>query len=84
VILLVVLHDDRCAILRNHEVIHVARGDAEGIDDAVHRFMTLTQASHPSGGEEAVAGGMTRATEGAAAAPPPTAAPPPPVRGPSV
>ena len=52
-VLLVVLHDDRCAILRNNEMIHEAGGDAEGIDEAVHRFMTMTQVSDVLGGEEA-------------------------------
>jgi hypothetical protein len=43
VVLLVVLHDDRCAILRNNEMIHQAGGDADGIDGAVQRFMAMTQ-----------------------------------------
>ena len=54
-VLLVVLHDDRCAILRNNEMIHEAGGDAEGIDGAVHRFMTMTQVSDVLGGEETTA-----------------------------
>ena len=45
VVLLVVLHDDRCAILRNSKTIHEAAGDADGIDDAVQRFMAMTQVS---------------------------------------
>ena len=43
VVLLVVLHDDHCAILRNDELVHEAGGDADGIDDAVQRFMAMTQ-----------------------------------------
>jgi hypothetical protein len=50
VVLLVVLHDDRCAILRNNETIHEAAGDADGIDGAVHRFMAMTQVSDVLGG----------------------------------
>jgi hypothetical protein len=50
VVLLVVLHDDRCAILRNNEMIHQASGDADGIDGAVQRFMTMTQVSDVLGG----------------------------------
>jgi hypothetical protein len=48
-----VLHDDRCAILRNNETIHEAAGDADGIDGAVHRFMAMTQASDVLGGDAA-------------------------------
>jgi hypothetical protein len=55
VVLLVVLHDDRCAILRNNVIIHEAGGDAEGIDGAVHRFMTMTQVSDVLGGDDAAA-----------------------------
>ncbi len=50
VILLVVLHDDRCAVLRNNEIVHEARGDADGIDGAVQRFMAMTQVSDVLGG----------------------------------
>jgi hypothetical protein len=52
VVLLVVLHDDRCAILRNNEMIHEAGGDADGIDGAVQRFMTMTQVTDVLGREE--------------------------------
>ena len=45
VVTLAVLHDDRCAILRNSETIHEAAGDADGIDGAVQRFMAMTQVS---------------------------------------
>ena len=45
VVLLVVLHDERCAILRNEQTVLVARGDADGIDGAVQQFMTMTQIS---------------------------------------
>jgi len=54
VILLVVLHDDRCAILRNNDVIHEAAGDADGIDGAVQRFMIMTQVTDVLGGDEDV------------------------------
>ena len=52
VVLLVVLSDDRCAILRNNELVHEATGDAEGIDGAVHRFMTMTQVTDVLGGDD--------------------------------
>jgi hypothetical protein len=51
VVLLVVLHDDRCAVLRNNEIVHEARGDADGIDGAVQRFMAMTQVSDVLGGD---------------------------------
>ena len=50
VVLLVVLHDDHCAILRNDELVHEAGGDADGIDDAVQRFMAMTQVTDVLGG----------------------------------
>ena len=50
-VLLVVLHDDRCAILRNNEMIHEAGGDADGIDGAVQRFMAMTQVTDVLGGD---------------------------------
>jgi hypothetical protein len=37
------LVDGRCAILRNGDVIHTTESDAEGIDDAVQRFMRLSR-----------------------------------------
>jgi len=52
VILLVVLHDDRCAILRNNDMIHEAAGDADGIDGAVQRFMVMTQVTDVLGAED--------------------------------
>ena len=52
-VLLVVLHDDRCAVLRDNQVIHEAAGDADGIDGAVHRFMVLTKDDARSNGEHA-------------------------------
>jgi len=52
VVLLVVLHDDRCAILRNSKTIHEAAGDADGIDGAVQRFMAMTQVSDVLGDGE--------------------------------
>ena len=50
--LLVVLHDDRCAILRNNEMIHQAGGDADGIDGAVQRFMAMTQVTDVLGDDD--------------------------------
>ena len=55
VVLLVVLHDDRCAIVRNADVIHEAAGDADGIDGAVQRFMAMTQTSDVVGGADVAA-----------------------------
>ena len=51
-VLLVVLHDDRCAILRNNEAIYQAAGDTDGIDGAVQRFMAMTQVSDVLGDDE--------------------------------
>ena len=85
VVLLVVLHDDRCAILRNDEIIHEASGDADGIDGAVQRFMAMTQVSDVLGDDrDPVAerhAEMTRmepsptASPGASPATPPASAP---------
>jgi hypothetical protein len=52
VVLLVVLHDDRCAILRDNEMIHQAGGDADGIDGAVQRFMAMTQVTDVLGEDD--------------------------------
>ena len=57
--MLVVLHDDRCAIVRNSETIHEAAGDADGIDGAVQRFMAMTQ------GGDTFAAGASGALDGA-------------------
>ena len=62
VVLLVVLHDDHCAILRNDELVHEAGGDADGIDDAVQRFMAMTQVTDVLGGGDEPAA-STAATE---------------------
>jgi len=51
-VLLVVLHDDRCAILRNNEMVHQANGDADGIDGAVQRFMAMTQVTDVLGSDD--------------------------------
>jgi len=69
VVLLVVLHDDRCAILRNNVPIYQAGGDADGIDGAVQRFMAMTQVSDVLGGEDE---SETKASSASAPQPPPS------------
>ncbi|MEA2734335.1 MAG: hypothetical protein QOE14_786 [Humisphaera sp.] len=72
VILLVVLHDEHCAVLRNNEIILQARGDADGIDEAVQYFMELTQVTNtldPEADAQASGDGITRVNDSAAAAP---------------
>ena len=46
---LVVLADNRCAILRDRACVHVASGDEPGIDEAVQRFTALTRANSDGG-----------------------------------
>ena len=84
VVMLVVLHDDRCAIVRNHETVHEAAGDADGIDGAVQRFMAMTQVSDvlgdgardaDNGGASAMRSEITR--DAAASTSPPTSLTPP-------
>jgi hypothetical protein len=62
VVLLVVLHDDRCAILRNSQAVHEAAGDADGIDGAVQLFMAMTQVRDVLGGADA-RGAMSRSVD---------------------
>lgn len=72
-LLLVVLHDERCAIVRNNEVVLVAHGDAEGIDGAVQQFMTMTQVSDvldPAARGRAGAGDWGSGSPSAEVAPP--------------
>ena len=46
-LLLVVLEDGRCAILRDGEMVHTAGGDADGIDHAVQLFLSLSKVPQP-------------------------------------
>ena len=46
-LLLVVLEDGRCAILRDGEMVHTAGGDADGIDHAVQLFLRLSRVPQP-------------------------------------
>ena len=80
VMLLVVLHDDRCAILRNNEVVHQSGGDAEGIDFAVHQFMVMTQVTDVLGSDAET---PPQATAGAAVARPEMSRAAEPTPGPS-
>ena len=77
VVLLVVLHDERCAILRDKDVVLMAQGDAEGIDGAVQQFMQMTQVSDVL--DPAAGGGRANAgeTDASGAASPPDAPPAP-------
>ena len=65
VVELVVLHDERCAILRDKKVEHLVEGDEAGIDDAVQRFTAMTQVQLSGGGGGAVAGAGGRAESAA-------------------
>jgi hypothetical protein len=49
-LLLVVLEDGRCAILRDGTPVHTADGDADGIDDAVQLFLRLSRVPQPQTG----------------------------------